>query len=138
LITEIERKAVWPGKVTPRGILHVLKLAKVYEPTHVKTGIPFAPFFAGGLVENLGPESEQVRDLSLGFQAKKPIILVPFTRINPVTPSAVRRPRPPALLQPDGKKNLSLSVPQPSVCIPGGNFYQRENPNLRHGGVVRP
>src|SRR5450830_512157 len=52
-------------------------------------------------VEDLATDRRELRHLSLSLPADIPVVLVPGTRIDPVASTAVRHPRPEALLKPE-------------------------------------
>src|SRR4051812_16872145 len=79
---------------------------------------------------------EEIRgDPPLDFPAGKPVVPIARAGIEPVATTAVGGPVTEAFLQPDGQKDLRLSVAEVFVAIARGDYHCRIKGKLR--AVIR-
>src|ERR1035437_2185453 len=131
LVGDINLKVRRAVNGTSGGKKQMLMPSEINDRSEVEGRVAAPAGFHRGAMINFRSEQNIFRDLPLHHHAAKTPALIARARIDAVTAATVNGPVAKTFLQPQRQEHLHLTAAKPVRFAAGGNFQQRENPDLR-------
>ena len=108
----------------------MVRFAEIIDGAHVERRLTAPAYLRGRLVVHLDADQQRLEHLLLEHGAHEAVVLETGTRVDAVAAPAVRRPRPPGLLQPDGQERVQAACAQTLRALPLGTSSNGKTPTI--------
>jgi hypothetical protein len=120
LVSCIKGKKVRTMNIRACRKYYMMIVGKIDNTSQIVPGLIFSISRGRCLMKYLSTDRKPFCWVSLDEPTRVPVVLIVCAGIEPVTSAPVARPGSPTFLEPDGKEELGIAIPQAPILVAGG------------------